>query len=202
MAQVFDTGGTIDAIYGTSGGNTITFSNLQNGTSSYTLQNGYLIDGYSIGWQRSIQLKRVFNRNNRVAIVGYGQGQLSLSGLIGRADDFEQLMDATSGEDVCNLPVCTIEANSGFKTCSSDGSSSDSGASVIKVSGLLHAQIQITGQIQDNGILLQTCNMTFAISGVEINSKDSSGSASTSTGGGYTGNYVGGLAGTGIQTTV
>lgn len=201
MAQVFDTGGTIDAIYGTSGGNTITFSNLQNGTSSYTLQNGYLIDGYSIGWQRSIQLKRVFNRNNRVAIVGYGQGQLSLSGLIGRADDFEQLMDATSGEDVCNLPVCAIEANSGFKTCSSDGSSNDSGASVIKVSGLLHAQIQITGQIQDNGILLQTCNMTFAISGVEINSKDSSGSASTSTGGGYTGNYVGGLAGTGIQTT-
>ena len=27
------------------------------------------------------------------------------------ADDFEQLMDATSGEDVCNLPVCTIEAH-------------------------------------------------------------------------------------------
>ena len=75
MAQVFDTGGTIDAIYGTSGGNTITFSNLQNGTSSYTLQNGYLIDGYSIGWQRSIQLKRVFNRNNRVAIVRIRQSR-------------------------------------------------------------------------------------------------------------------------------
>lgn len=192
MAQVFDTGGTIDAIYGTSGGNTITFSNLQSGTNSYTLQNGYLIDGYQIGWNRSIQLKRVFNRSNRVAIVGYGQGQLTLSGLIGRAEDFEQLMSATSGDDVCNLPVCTIEANSGFKTCSSDGSSNDNGASVIKVSGLLHATIQITGQIQDNGILLQNCNMTFAISGVEINSKSSSG---------YTGNYAGGLAGTTIRTT-
>ena len=148
----------------------MTFSNL-GGAADESLKLGFLVDQYQIGWARSVMTKRMFNMSGRLAIVGSGNGTLTLSGLVGAADEFEQLIQKTSSQDVCASPVCTILANNGFGVCQNGESVKSNDAVEIVCKGILLANISLGGQISDNNTLLTQGTLTFSISGVDINSK-------------------------------
>ena len=178
MKDIFGGSGSIEAIFGISSGSTVTFSNL-GGAADESLKLGFLVDQYQIGWARSVMTKRMFNMNGRLAIVGAGNGTMTLSGLVGAADEFEQLIQKTSSQDVCASPVCTILANHGFGVCQNGESVRSNDAVEIVCKGILLANISLGGQISDNSTLLTSGTLTFSISGVDINRKSGVGGGST-----------------------
>lgn len=178
MKDIFGGSGSIEAIFGISSGSTVTFSNL-GGAADESLKLGFLVDQYQIGWSRSVMTKRMFNMNGRLAIVGAGNGSMTLSGLVGAADEFEQLIQKTSSQDACASPVCTILANNGFGVCQNGESVKSNDAVEIVCKGILLANIALGGQISDNSTLLTQGTLTFSISGVDINRKSGVGGGST-----------------------
>lgn len=178
MKDIFGGSGSIEAIFGISSGSTVTFSNL-GGAADESLKLGFLVEQYQIRWSRSVMTKRMFNMNGRLAIVGAGNGSMTLSGLVGAADEFEQLIQKTSSQDVCASPVCTILANNGFGVCQNGESIKSNDAVEIVCKGILLADITLGGQISDNSTLLTQGTLTFNISGVDINRKSGVGGGST-----------------------
>lgn len=171
MKDIFGGNGTVEAIYGISSGSSIVFSDLYNASAADQVGLGFMIDTYSINWSRPAIMKRMFNMSGRLAIVGAGNGVLQLSGLVGAADLFEKLISNTGGTNVCNMPVCTIDASSGFARCESGVETTETESVEIVCKGILLTQLTLTGQITDNSTLMTTANLGFLVSGVDINKK-------------------------------
>ena len=178
MKDIFGGTGSIEAIFGINSGSTVTFSNL-GGAADASLKLGFLVDRYVISWSRSVTTKRMFNMSGRLAIVGAGNGTLQLTGLVGAADEFEQLIQKTSSQDICATPVCTILANNGFGVCQNGESTHTNDAVEIVCKGVLLGGITIDGQIADNSTLLTQGTLAFSISGVDINRKSGVGGGPT-----------------------
>ena len=178
MKDIFGGSGSIEAIFGIASGSTVTFSNL-GGAADESLKLGFLVDRYIINWARSVTTKRMFNMSGRLAIVGAGNGTLTLTGLVGAADEYEQLIKKTSSQDVCASPVCTILANNGFGVCQNGESVKSNDAVEIVCKGILLGNITLDGSISDNSTLLTSGTLTFSISGVDINRKSGVGGGSS-----------------------
>lgn len=172
MQDIFGGSGSIEAIFGISSGSSVVFSNLS-GAANEGVKLGFLIDQYQLSWSRDVRTKRMFNLSGRLAIVGSGSGTLTLSGLVGAADQFEQLIQKTSSQDICSSPVCTIAANNGFGICQNGKSTTSTNAVEIECTGILLAQIGINGQISENNTLMTMGTLVFTVSGVNINKKNS-----------------------------
>lgn len=174
--DIFGGNGSITALYGLENtSSTVTFSNIGEDSFKY----GFLVESYQLTWGRQVITKRVFNLDGRVAITGAGQGTLTLTGMVGAADEFEKLIGATTGADICDKVTCTIEANSGFATCSSDGSTQKhKGAVEITCKGVLLASIGMGGQISDANALISQGTLTFNITGLDIRADGGGGGSS------------------------
>lgn len=132
-----------------------------------SLDNGFLCDQYTINWARPANAKRFLNVKNPVAIVGYGNGTLTLTGLVGTYDGFQKLIGGSgSDNDVCSPLYCLIQASNHYKSCDSDVSSGNTGVD-WECFNLLLSNIAVTGQVQDNGVLFQQANVTFTMGGLK-----------------------------------
>lgn len=135
-----------------------------------SLNNGFLCDRYDIRWQRPAQAKRFLNVDRPVAIVGFGNGQLTLTGLLGTYEGFESIIGdrtATTATDACNPLFCSITSANSFASCESGKGVAQSGNVQWLCHNLLLADINVTGQVQDNGVLFQQATVVFTMGGLK-----------------------------------
>lgn len=139
------------------------------GTGS-AIDEGFMVSQYQITAQRGVQLQRFLNVEGVVAQVGILNGGLSLSGLIGTAEGFKKLLGGdNNGNDVCDQLTITITADSGYTKCDENGKATTVNKSAeFVVSGGIVTGVQLTGQVDQAGILMQTGNVTIQFTGLEL----------------------------------
>jgi hypothetical protein len=177
--QIFSGSTGYAGFYGpsASGNNVVVTISRSNGTSKKNVvdpNNGFLADTYQIQWGRTVQIKRVFNNNKPVAIVGFGQGTVTLRGLIGTAAGFEDIVggNSTAGnKDLCLPLLITIDGSGAYNKCTGEGVASETqGGATFSLSGCILSNINITGTIETNsGTVMQQADVTFNIGGFELN---------------------------------
>lgn len=170
MANIFDSaaGGTISGVFGgADSDDTIVFSSI-NGTDSAL--DGFVIESYSLNWGRAVSYRRAYNKKGNVVVLGKGAGTLTLTGLVGPADEFEQLLEATSGNDVCKNANCVIKTGGGYSTCDTAGNKTTSSKPLtITAKAVVLTGIAMGGQLQEGGVTLTSANLSFKVGGVSIN---------------------------------
>ena len=168
MVNIFNQegGGTISGVFGADNDDdTIVFST----GAGDTPLDGFIIESYSISWQRPIEYRRAFNRKGNIANLGKGTGSMTLTGLVGPADEFEALMEATSGNDVCKSANCVISTGGGYSSCDSNGNQTKaSGKLNITAQGIILASINMGGQLSEGAVSLTTATLTFKVGGVKV----------------------------------
>ena len=165
MSDIFNKSNGYAGFYGpVSGDLELTIARANNNTN-VTANTGFLADGYNIAWGRSVQIKRVFNNDMPIAIVGYGQGTVTIQGLIGSKEGFESIVGGA--EDVCNPLTISIKSASGFSSCT--GSQAKAQNVNIVLTGCLLASVNVQGQIESqSGTRLQQANVVFNIGGFTL----------------------------------
>ena len=131
----------------------------------------FLCDSYTINWGRPVNIKHFLNTPKPAAIVGYGNGTLTVSGLFGSLAGFQKLTGTDGNEDLCNPLAALIRGASGMIQCLDD---KDKITSAEKVNdsiawqcyNLIVQNINVTGQVQENGNLFQQGNVVFQIGGL------------------------------------
>lgn len=140
----------------------------ESGGTNVIANEGFLADGYTIDWGRAVSIKRVFNNDKPIAIVGHGQGTVNIQGLIGTKEGFEAIV-GTSGstkQDLCTPLTITIKSGSPYNSCSNAG---DAKAVALKLTGCVLSRINVQGSINtDNGTRLQQANVVFNIGGFSV----------------------------------
>ena len=158
----------------------IAFGRGSSGTIDVSKMNqGFLCDRYDIRWNRPAQAKRFLNVDKPVAIVGYGTGTLTLTGLFGTYKGFKAITEDNSGstkDDVCNPLYCIIRASNNYAACEGDKSAGDSPID-WECMNLVLSDIQVTGQAQDNGVLFQQANVVFTMGGFAPSEQGKMGSS-------------------------
>ena len=167
MVNIFNAegGGTISGVFGADGDDdTIVFSSV--GSDAL---DGFIIESYTLQWSRPIQYRRAFNKKGNIVNLGKGTGSLVLQGLVGPTDEFEALMKATSGDDVCKTANCVISTGGGYSSCDEEGNQTKaSGNLTITAQGVVLQGISLTGALTEGAISLTSANLTFKVGGVKI----------------------------------
>jgi hypothetical protein len=148
----------------------------QNQNQNDLANSGFLADTYNIQWGRAVNVRRVFNNNKPIAVVGFGQGTITLQGLLGTYAGFKTIIggdeyDSTEGnKDLCDPLIITIAGSGAYNACQNGNVVAGTQGGVnFKLTGCLLSTINVTGQIEtQSGTLLQQANVTFSIGGVEI----------------------------------
>lgn len=142
-----------------------------NSTSEESIDNGFLVNVYSIGATRGVVINRFMNLDGAVAQVGTLNGTLQLQGLIGTAEGFKQLLGGSTGgsNDVCNQLVITISAAGGYTKCDGNGNSTkvNEDATFVLSGGIVN-QVAITGQVDQNGIMMQSGSVSVQFTQLEL----------------------------------
>ena len=135
---------------------------------------GFMVQQYQITAQRGVNTLRFLNMNKVVAQVGAVQGTCQLTGLVGTKEAFAKLLAGGSegtAQDICDSLTVTIEASSGFNKCDSitPGATMASPNPVKFIaSGGIVSAVQITGQIDQNGVMLQTGTVSITFTKLEM----------------------------------
>lgn len=165
--NIFDTadGGTISGVFGADNDeDSIVFSSV--GSSDL---DGFIINSYTVSWSRPVGYMRAYNKKGTIVQFGKGSGSLSLQGLVGPTEEFEALLQATSGTNVCKNANCTITVGGGYTACNTNGeSTTSSDRLVITARGVTMQSISMGGSLQEGSINLTTANLTFKIAGLSI----------------------------------
>jgi hypothetical protein len=136
----------------------------------HNINNGFFCDQYVIDWNRPAQAKRFLNVTRPVAIVGFGTGTLTMMGLLGTYAGFQALVGentASTADDVCKPLFCIISPSNNFAACDKEAKDAASAETTQwHCTNLLLARINVTGQVQDNGVLFQQANITFTMGGL------------------------------------
>lgn len=173
MSKVFNSTNTYAGFYQTYSGNdaAITISR-SNGGSSVTADalegEGFMVSRYAIKFQRNVSIQRFLNMNSVVGIIGAGNGAMQLDGLVGKLESFQRLLMGSNSdvEDICNQLTIEIKDNSSLVKCS-DGKQVGS-TGTIKCSGGIVTSIDLGGQIDQSGVLLQSGSLTVQFTQLEI----------------------------------
>ena len=131
--------------------------------------NGFMVSQYQATFQRQVGQLRFLNMKEIVGTLGAGQGTVTLTGLVGRLEDFEKLLLGSSNdtEDICNQLVIEITDMSSMVECTNGKSKKTKGT--IRCSGGIVQGIQLGGQIDASGVLMQTGNLTIQFTQLDIN---------------------------------
>ena len=140
---------------------------------SANIGKGFLVQQYQIQAQRGVNILRFCNTTDLAAQVGALQGTCQLTGLIGTKEDFAKLLAGEgTGSDICNPLTITINGQGGFQKCTQNGSESSDEAIEFIISGGIVSSFNITGQIDQNGVLMQQGTVTFTFTQLELQSGD------------------------------
>lgn len=141
---------------------------FQRAGSMQLLDASFLVQSISITWNRSIQLQRVLNNTKPIAMVGVGNGSLTLQGMIGTYGAFAALVEDDSKENVCKPLSAVIASGTGFVGCAADGKQAELSGVGINLSNLLLTGISYNHQFAQGDIMMQTANLSFQIGGMGI----------------------------------
>ena len=140
---------------------------FQRANSMELLDSSFLVESLQVNWNRSIQLNRVLNNTKPVAMVGIGNGSLTISGMIGTYVAFAGLIEDDSKENICYPLSAVIASGTGFVGCTNDGEQHDLAGVGINLSNLLLTGIMYRHQLQGD-IMLQKADLTFMIGGMGL----------------------------------
>ena len=150
----------------------IVLKDEENESLKGNIDDGFLAQSYQIQWGRGVTMQRVLNKNKPIAMVGVGSGQLSITGLLGTYEGFKALLGiddkATTTEDLCNPLNAIIACGNGFIACSKDKQIEAKSAVGIILTNIIVASFTLTGQYDQNNILMQTGTVNFQIGGCKI----------------------------------
>ena len=129
---------------------------------------GFMVSQYEVVFQRNVGIQRFMNMKAAVANIGIGNGSMRLTGLVGRAEAFKKLLVGSDDnkEDICSQLTVQINEGSSFVSCTGNNAANKAGA--IKCSGGIVSGIQLGGQIDQAGVLLQTGSLTITFTGLEL----------------------------------
>ena len=141
---------------------------------------GFMVSGYNAQFQRDVTLNYFLNIEDAVALIGRGTGTLSLQGMIGRLEDFDNLLGNTdAGEDICNMLVVEITGATNFQKCTTDASgatTTSSGSGTIICAGGIITGVTLAGQVQQNGQTLQQGSLAIKFTEMKLSRGDKSAS--------------------------
>ena len=120
---------------------------------------------YQAVWQRPVAIERVLNRTQPVAMIGAGTGTLVITGLIGTVAGLDSLI--RNGREQCD-PLTVIIRGAQSVSCGDGGVDSYDDTCTITLTNAIPQQIQITGSSQQQGIQLQTANLSFVFGGFKL----------------------------------
>ena len=152
----------------------IVLQNKENESLEGNIDDGFLAQSYQIQWGRGVTMQRVLNKNKPIAMVGVGSGQLSITGLLGTYEGFKALLGigdkATTTEDLCNPLNAIIACGNGFIACSNEDNKQIEAKSAVGIilTNIIVASFNLTGQYDQNNILMQTGSVSFQIGGCKI----------------------------------
>lgn len=143
------------------------------------INDGFMISQYQITFQRTVQNQYFLNVPDAIAILGRGQGQLTLSGLVGKADALATLLGSTPSttvgtgttgtfvEDFCR-PLCVMISGT---TQMNDCKQEDTNAGAVFLCGnVIIQQFAITGQTQADGAEMQSANLVGTFTRLDMKS--------------------------------
>ena len=132
---------------------------------------GFMVSQYTATAARPVSMQRFMNVEGVVANIGTVQGTVQLTGLIGAKDDFIKLVES-SNSGVCGEQLTVeIDASSGFTKCDSiSGTEYEGGGGETKIicSGAILSQIQLTGQVTQDGVVLQQGTLVLQFTALEV----------------------------------
>lgn len=144
-------------------------------------EEGFLVQQYQVQFQRGTQLQRFLNMKEAIAIVGAGQGTVSLTGMVGKLSAFEKLLagNVSSGtpaaqmkgtHDVCNPVMITIKDANGYRACKKSGELTGTDGEIICKNAII-SSINFTGQIDANGTIMQQATLQATFNALDINAE-------------------------------
>lgn len=142
---------------------------FQRAGTKQVLDASFLVQTVNINWGRSINLQRVLNNTKPIAMVGVGNGTLSLGGMVGTYGAFARLVEDDNKENSCHPLSAVIASGTGFVGCTDSGDQKDLYGVGINLSNLLLTNITYTHEFAAAGdIVLQRANLTFMIGGMGL----------------------------------
>lgn len=166
MNDIFGGNATISTVYSPANTDSLLVSiAISTGSGASDTNNpnqGFLVQRFQAAFMRPVQMQRMLNVPGRVAILGYGDGQLDLSGLVGTADGFNALTSADAAK--CQFASITIRAGAGTQFCSTNGTTQDAGSPVIiRCEGSIMQGVTLGMSAETNGIMLQSGSVSYKI---------------------------------------
>lgn len=128
---------------------------------------GFLCESYTAQFSRNVASKHFLNVPQPAAMTGYPNGTLQVTGMVGTYDAFENIINHSTG-DLCGRLVCVITNGSSFTPCADVN---NKGTQII-CAGLIVDTIQITGQVDQQGVLIQQAIIRFNMSDMQIEAAD------------------------------
>lgn len=152
-----------------SGGKATVKIKRANDSSEVSIDEGFMVNTYNIAAGRGVVLNRFLNMDGAVAQVGTVSGSLSLSGLIGTVEGFKKLLGGEGKSDVCNQLVITINAAGGYTQCNENGTETKvNGDAQFVISGGIVTNVNLSGAIDQSGIMMQTGSVAIQFTQLEI----------------------------------
>ena len=143
----------------------LTISKISGGAE---LKAPFLVSSFAMQFGRSIQTRDFLNVKGKVAVIGSPQGSLTLSGLLGEADDFAEFIGGAD-TGACDLLTITIDASNGYKTCAGAGAPARTVTTPCKFvcSGALVTNFSTTGSVE-GGITMIQGNVAIQFTKLQI----------------------------------
>ena len=143
----------------------ITFSRRTSGGTTTDVDQGFLAKQYDATWSRTVQIDYVLNRKKPVAMVGAGNGTLSITGLVGTAEGMQSILQSN---ELCTPLTAIIRGGATFSNCDEDGTARSEGQCVFTLGNVIPVSVRISGSSQNQGIDLQSASVQFVFGSFKI----------------------------------
>ena len=153
--------------------------------SAKDVNKGFMVNSYQVSFQRTVQNQYFLNIEDAVAILGRGQGTVTLTGLVGSAEDFATLLGAsktggTTGtitDDFCKPLIIMISGTTQVNDCATRTAANGTGDGTTFIcSNVIINNFAVTGQTQADGAEMQVANITATFTNLEMKSGKPNGS--------------------------
>lgn len=151
--------------------NIITFS--YNGKNNLVGKFALLAETINMQFSQGMSRKYFLNTGYSAYIKGFGQGQLTIQGLVGDAQAFASLF-GTDKQDPCanvftaNLTAGTITACTNLQTQLAEGAPQQTKGGVFTLTGVTPQTIQINAQTMQDGVVFYQATGVFLFDGLEL----------------------------------
>ena len=145
----------------------VKISRASGGNTDLDENSSFFVSSYQIQWQRAVSMIRPLNSTGLVAQVGRGTGTITLTGMVGALSEFKSVLD---GGNVCDPLTITVDISTMRYKCEGTGSSEVNKDSQLKLTYCIPQVFQVTGQTEQQGMIIQQATLQCTIGGLEIGS--------------------------------